>query len=52
VKQREKWKDIPFMMVTAFQKDADKRWGLEVGATAYPVKSGFEQSNLLESIQH
>jgi two-component system, chemotaxis family, sensor kinase CheA len=51
VKQRENWRDIPFVMVTALQKEEDKRRGLELGAAAYIVKSGFEQTNLLDSIE-
>ncbi|MFB3885947.1 MAG: response regulator [Thermodesulfobacteriota bacterium] len=51
VKQREHWKDIPFVMVTSMQKEEDKRRGLEVGAAAYIVKSGFEQTNLLDTIE-
>jgi chemotaxis protein histidine kinase CheA len=44
-------KDIPFVMVTGLQKEEDKRRGMELGADAYLVKSGFEQSNLLDTIE-
>jgi two-component system chemotaxis sensor kinase CheA len=39
------------VMVTALQKEEDKRRGIEVGAAAYIVKSAFEQSNLLDTIE-
>jgi two-component system chemotaxis sensor kinase CheA len=51
LKKNEGFKDIPFVMVTAFQKEEDKRRGMEVGAAAYIVKSAFEQTNLLDTIE-
>ncbi len=51
LKKKEGYTDIPFVIVTAYQKDEDKRRGMEVGAAAYIVKSAFEQMNLLDTIQ-
>jgi chemotaxis protein histidine kinase CheA len=51
LKNNEEYKNIPFVMVTALQKEEDKRRGIEVGAAAYIVKSAFEQSNLLDTIE-
>ncbi len=51
LKKNEGFKEIPFVMVTALQKEEDKRRGMEVGAAAYIVKSGFEQTNLLDTIK-
>ncbi len=51
LKNNEGYKDIPVVMVTALQKDEDKRRGIEVGAAAYLVKSAFEQTNLLDTIE-
>ena len=51
LKSNEGYKDIPVVMVTALQKEEDKRRGIEVGAAAYIVKSAFEQSNLLDTIE-
>jgi two-component system, chemotaxis family, sensor kinase CheA len=51
LKKNEGYKDIPFVMVTALQKEEDKRRGMDVGASAYIVKSGFEQTNLLNTIE-
>jgi two-component system chemotaxis sensor kinase CheA len=44
-------KDVPVVMVTALQKEEDKRRGMEVGAAAYLVKSSFDQTNLLDTIE-
>ncbi|MFZ1990135.1 MAG: response regulator, partial [Alphaproteobacteria bacterium] len=51
LKKKEEYKDIPVVMVTALQKEEDKRRGMEVGAAAYLVKTSFEQTNLLETIE-
>jgi two-component system chemotaxis sensor kinase CheA len=51
LKNNDGYKDIPVVMVTALQKEEDKRRGIEVGAAAYIVKSAFEQSNLLDTIE-
>ena len=51
LKNKEGYKDIPVVMVTALQKEEDKRRGIEVGAAAYIVKSAFEQTNLLDTIE-
>jgi CheY-like chemotaxis protein/chemotaxis signal transduction protein len=51
LKKNEGYKDIPFVIVTSFQKEEDKRQGMEVGAAAYIVKSAFEQTNLLDTIE-
>jgi two-component system chemotaxis sensor kinase CheA len=51
LKRNEGYRDIPFVMVTALQKEEDKRRGLEVGAAGYIVKSGFEQTSLLDAVE-
>jgi len=51
LKKKEGYTDIPFVMVTALQKEEDKRRGMEVGASAYIVKSAFEQTGLLDTIE-
>ena len=42
---------IPIVIVTAMQKESDKRQGIDVGAQAYIVKTTFDQSNLLDTIE-
>jgi len=51
LKKKEGYTNIPFVMVTALQKEEDKRRGIEVGASAYIVKSAFEQTGLLDTIE-
>jgi two-component system chemotaxis sensor kinase CheA len=41
---------IPVILVTSLSTDKDKARGLEVGADAYIVKSGFDSSGLLEAV--
>jgi len=51
LKKKEAYTHIPFVMVTGLQKEEDKRRGMEVGAAAYIVKSAFEQTGLLDTIE-
>jgi two-component system chemotaxis sensor kinase CheA len=41
---------IPVVLVTSRSTDKDRARGLEVGANAYIVKSGFDRSRLLEAV--
>jgi len=51
LKKNDEYKDIPVVMVTALEKEEDKRRGIEVGAEAYITKTSFDQKNLLETIE-
>lgn len=51
LKQSQDYKGIPVVIVTAKARDEDKRRGMEVGAQAYIVKSGFDQTSLLDTIE-
>ncbi|HMW34574.1 MAG TPA: hybrid sensor histidine kinase/response regulator, partial [bacterium] len=51
VRTESKFPDIPFVLCTSLESDKDKRRGIEVGANAYIVKGGFDQTNLLETIE-
>jgi two-component system chemotaxis sensor kinase CheA len=42
---------LPVILVTSLDSSEDKAHGIEVGADAYIVKSGFDQNNLLETIE-
>jgi len=42
---------VPVILVTSLDSPEDKARGIEIGADAYIVKSSFDQSNLLETIQ-
>ncbi len=51
IRRSKKLAELPVILVTARESDADKTRGVRVGASDYLVKSGFDQSNLLESIE-
>lgn len=42
--------DLPVVLVTAREAREDRERGIDVGASAYVVKSSFDQSNLLEVV--
>jgi two-component system chemotaxis sensor kinase CheA len=41
---------LPVVLLTALSSDADRRRGLEAGASAYLVKSAFDQRQLLDTL--
>jgi two-component system, chemotaxis family, sensor kinase CheA len=43
--------ELPVIIVTSLASETHRRRGLEVGAQAYIVKSQFNQSNLLDTVQ-
>ncbi|SDK19297.1 hybrid sensor histidine kinase/response regulator [Pseudomonas indica] len=43
--------ELPVVLVTALHSAEDRARGLEAGANAYLVKSGFEQETLLDAIR-
>lgn len=43
--------EIPVILVTSLESREDKERGIDVGASAYIVKSDFQQSNLLEIVK-
>jgi chemotaxis protein histidine kinase CheA len=52
LRQDERYRDTPIIIVTSREKDEDKKRGLSVGANAYIVKGSFDQTNLLETVQN
>jgi len=51
LRKDERYKDIPIIIVTALEKEEEKRRGLEVGADAYITKSTFEQEIFIETVE-
>ncbi len=51
LKKDSLYQDIPVIIVTTREADADKRMGLECGADAYIFKSEFTSEGLLEAIE-
>ncbi|OGW22267.1 MAG: hypothetical protein A2X55_09520 [Nitrospirae bacterium GWB2_47_37] len=52
LRQDEKYKDTPIIIVTSREKEEDKRRGIQVGADAYIVKGSFDQTSLLDTVQN
>ncbi|OGS91922.1 MAG: hypothetical protein A2Z95_03330 [Gallionellales bacterium GWA2_60_18] len=51
IKQSERLRHLPVIIVTSLAKDADRRRGIEVGADAYIVKGQFETKILLDVVE-
>ncbi|MDB5813020.1 MAG: hybrid sensor histidine kinase/response regulator [Rhodocyclales bacterium] len=51
IRQEPKLKNLPVILVTALDSREDRERGIDVGANAYIVKSGFDQSNLLDIVR-
>ena len=50
IREDKRHADLPVILVTALETEYDKQRGMEAGANAYIVKSSFEKSNLVETI--
>jgi two-component system chemotaxis sensor kinase CheA len=50
VRDSKRFRDLPVVLVTSRESEQDKARGLEAGADAYVLKSGFDQRNLLKTI--
>lgn len=50
IRASARFRKLPVILVTAMESEADKARGLAAGADAYRVKSGFDQSDLLQTI--
>ena len=51
LRQEEKYRNRPIIIITSREKAEDKRRGIEVGADAYIVKGDFDQSNLVDTLR-
>ena len=51
LRQEEKYRNKPIIIVTSREKEEDKRRGVEVGADAYIVKGDFDQNNLVDTLR-
>ncbi len=50
VRADKKLAELPVVLVTSLESSEDRERGIDVGASAYIVKSSFDQSNLLEVV--
>jgi len=51
IRADKKLAELPVVLVTALETSEDRERGIDVGASAYLVKSSFDQSNLLEAVR-
>jgi two-component system chemotaxis sensor kinase CheA len=50
IRESKRFRELPVILVTAMESDADKARGLAAGADAYCLKSTFDQKDLLATI--
>jgi two-component system chemotaxis sensor kinase CheA len=51
LREDEKYRTRPIVIITSREKEDDKRRGAQVGADAYIVKGDFDQSSLVETLR-
>lgn len=51
IREDRKLAELPVVLVTALESRGDREHGIDVGASAYIVKSSFDQTNLLDVIR-
>jgi two-component system chemotaxis sensor kinase CheA len=51
VRGSRRFRDLPVILLTALDNERDRARGLEVGADAYLVKSAFDQTVLLRTLE-
>ncbi|WP_183356299.1 hybrid sensor histidine kinase/response regulator [Geomonas silvestris] len=51
LRSEARFADLPVILVTGLESRSDRERGIEVGANAYVVKSGFDQTSLIEVIE-
>lgn len=51
IRSDKKLAELPVVLVTALESREDRERGIDTGASAYIVKSSFDQSNLLETVR-
>jgi chemotaxis protein histidine kinase CheA len=51
IRRTRGWEDVPVVIMTSRGADADKRAGLDAGASAYLLKSDFDQAELINTVR-
>lgn len=51
IRSSKRLQRLPVILVTAMETEQDKMRGLDAGADAYLLKSGFDQTNLIQAIE-
>ena len=51
IRHDKRLSELPVVLVTALESRPERERGVDAGASAYIVKSSFDQSNLLETVR-
>jgi len=51
IRSHARWHDLPVILVTGLEREAERKRGLDAGANEYIIKGGFDQSNLLGAVR-
>lgn len=51
IRASNRFRKMPVILVTGLETDSDKVRGMDAGADAYLLKSGFDQTKLIETIE-
>ncbi|MDO8775062.1 MAG: hybrid sensor histidine kinase/response regulator [Burkholderiaceae bacterium] len=51
LRQEEKYRTTPIVIITSREKEEDKQRGVQVGADAYIVKGDFDQNSLVDTLR-
>lgn len=51
LRQEERYRNRPIIIITSREKESDRRRGIEVGADAYIVKGSFDQNSLVDTLR-
>lgn len=52
LRQEDRYRATPIIIITSRGKEEDKRRGIQVGADAYIVKGDFDQGNLVDTLRN
>lgn len=51
LREHERYRNRPIIIITSREKESDRRRGIEVGADAYIVKGSFDQNSLVDTLK-
>jgi chemotaxis protein histidine kinase CheA len=51
IRRTHGWEDVPVVIMTSRGDEADQRAGLDAGASAYLLKSEFDQAELIDTVR-
>ena len=51
IRRTRGWEDVPVVIMTSRGDEADQRAGLDAGASAYLLKSEFDQAELVDTVR-